>query len=318
MRLLPIFVAAVGALCATTCAAQSCPAPAPKYQGPLFDAMAQVESRIAGWVLPGMDKAGVARMALFARLHPKRSGERDVLALKQRHPERFVLGTPKPFDQRDDLSSGFVAATISGLDSGAYRFVGELLFAHADKRHGEQTMTGERFIGPEGKNVHRLLAALKGRSVPVMTHWEVYNWSRDWAAFDALYAAFPDVTFIWPHAGFGSAAQVETVVAARPNVMVTLSKKEKNVHDLSDADLAAKLAPGMLDGCERLVPEWRRLLEAYPDRFMFATDAHKDARWLGYAAIVEQWRYILGQLPGALADNVAWRNAERVYTGSRL
>src|SRR5688500_8889882 len=126
MRLLPIFVAAIGALCATTGAAQSCPAPAPKYEGPLFDAMAQVESRMAGRVVPGMDKAGVGRMALFARLHPKRSGERDVLALKQRHPARFVLGTPKPFDQRDDLSSGFVTSTISGLDSGAYRFVGEL------------------------------------------------------------------------------------------------------------------------------------------------------------------------------------------------
>jgi len=268
---------------------------------------------MASAVLAGMDQAGVARMALFARLHPKRSGERDVLALKQRHPERFVLGTPKPFDQREDLSNGFVTSTLAGLDSGAYRFVGELLFAHADKRHGEQTMTGERFIGPEGRNVHRLLAGLKGRRLPVMTHWEVYSWSRDWPAFDALYAAFPDVTFIWPHGGFGTAQQVETVVAARSNVMVTLSKKEKDLHDLSDADRAAQLAPGILDACDRLVPEWRRLLEAYPDRFLFATDAHKDARWLNYAPIVEQWRGILGQLAAPLAENVAWRNAERLY-----
>ena len=314
MRRTPVFVVAISALWATTCAAQSCnQAPAQKYGGPLFDAMAQVESREAGAVVRRMDKAGVARMALFARLHPKRNGEQDVLSLKERTPGRFVLGTPKPFDQRQDLSDDFVERTTSGLDAGRYRFVGEILFAHADKAHGEQTATGERYVSSDGKNVQRMLAAISKRPVPVIAHWEAYNWSRDWPAFDALYGAFPAITFIWPHAGFGSAPQVETVIASRPNVMVTLSKKELSERSVSDPRLAAELAPAMVDACGVVLPEWRRLLEKHPDRFLFATDAHKDFRWARYESVVDQWRLILGQLPAPLAENVAWRNAERLY-----
>lgn len=300
-----------------TCAAVAQPSclksPSEKYRGPMFDAMAQVESRMAPRVLPGMDQAGVTTMALFARQHPKRNGEPDVLALKRRYPDRFVLGTPKRFDQHKDLDNGFVRDTVAELDAGRYRFVGEILFAHADKAHGDQTMTGERYVAPEGKNVRRLMSALEKRAAPVMTHWEVYNWSRDWPSFDALYAAFPGVTFIWPHAGFGSAGQVETVLASRPNVVVTLSKKEKDPDSVTDKNLQAELGPAIVDECGAILADWRGLLEKYPDRFLFATDAHKDQRWLKYEKVVERWRAILGQLPDPLAERIAWRNAERVY-----
>jgi len=295
------------------CAAAACPDSAAPYKGPMFDAMAQVESRMAERVVPGMERAGVGGMALFARLHPKRSGEAEALALKRRYPERFVLGTPKPFDQRGDLSDGFVGRTVQGLEGGGYRFVGELLFAHADKAHGEQTATGERYVTPEGRNVRRLLSEVRKNRAPVMLHWEVYNWERDWPAFDALYAAFPEVIFIWPHAGFGSAAQVDTVLGARPNVVATLSKKEKLELSLSDKDLQETLGEAAVDACGRLLPEWRALLEKYPARFVFATDAHKDFRWTRYEAVVENWRLILGQLPEPLAREIAWDNARRLY-----
>lgn len=73
------------------------------------------------------------------------------------------------------------------------------------------------------------------------------------------------------------------------------------------------LGPAIVDACGRLLPAWRRLMEKYPDRFMFATDAHENCRWEKYADIVDTWRLILGQLPNTLAENLAWRNAERVY-----
>ena len=90
-------------------------------------------------------------MALFARLHRKRNGEADVLSLKRRFSERAIIGTPKPFDQLGDLSGRFVQQTISYLQDRQYQFIGEILFAHADKSHGEQTTTGERYVAPDGK-----------------------------------------------------------------------------------------------------------------------------------------------------------------------
>ena len=54
---------------------------------------------------------GTARLALFARKHRKRDGESSVLFLKSRFPQRFFVGTPKPFSERGELSDRFVAQT---------------------------------------------------------------------------------------------------------------------------------------------------------------------------------------------------------------
>lgn len=291
--------------------------PGARYAGPMIDAMAQIESGMSGTVTRAMDRSGVTRMALFARLHRKRNGEADVLSLKTHFPQRFFMGTPKPFDQRGDLSGGFVEQTSAHLQDERYRFVGEILFAHADKSHGEQTAAGERYVAPDGKNVARLLAASEQRRVPVMLHWEVYDWERDWPAFHALYSRFANVTFIWPHAGFASHEQVATVLSAHDNVMVTLSKKEKVQSALFSEEKAELLGEPVVDACGKLTREWRDLFARYPERFMFATDAHKDFRWAKYTEVVEQWRLILGQLPDPLAQSLAWRNAERVYTAPR-
>ena len=77
------------------------------------------------------------------------------------------------------------------------------------------------------------------------------------------------------------------------------------------------LGGAVVDACGRLRREWRDLFARYPERFMFATDAHKGFRWERYADIVEQWRLILGQLPDPLAQALAWGNAERVYGSPR-
>jgi hypothetical protein len=287
--------------------------PAERYSGPMIDAMAQIESGTSGIVLDAMDRAGVVRMALFARLHRKRNGQAAVLSLKERFPQRFFLGTPKPFDESGELSGGFADRTASYLKDQRYRFVGEILFAHADKIHGQQTTTGERYVAPDGENVVKLLSAAEQRGVPLMMHWEVYDWARDWPAFHALYSRFPGVTFIWPHAGFASHEQVSTVLSSHGNVIITLSKKEKAPGSFSSEEKSEMLGEPVVDACGKLSREWRELFSAYPDRFMFATDAHKDFRWARYAEIVEQWRFILGQLPDPLAQSLAWQNAERVY-----
>jgi hypothetical protein len=284
-----------------------------EYTGPLFDAMAQLEARMPVRMTAALDTSGVARMALFARLHRKRNGESEVWSLKRGSQQRFVMGTPKAFDQSGDLSESFVQQTLSYLQDKRFQFVGEILFAHADKSHGAHTSDGERYIAPDGKNVLKLLAALEGRNIPVMAHWEVYAWDRDWAAFHELYSRFPSVMFIWPHAGFASADQVRTVLSSHANVIVTLSKKEKDPNGVADEEKREMLDGAIVDRCQLLLPEWRELLEKHPDRFMFATDAHKDFRWARYVEVAKQWRIILGQLPEPVAQALAWGNAERIY-----
>lgn len=116
----------------------------------------------------------------------------------------------------------------------------------------------------------KLLSALEQRRIPVMMHWEVYEWDRDWPAFHDLYARFPGVTFIWPHAGFASHEQVSTVLSSHSNVMVTLSKKERPPSSLSSEEKLEMLGEAIVDSCGKLLREWRDLFARYPDRFMFA------------------------------------------------
>jgi hypothetical protein len=99
--------------------------------------------------------------------------------------------------------------------------------------------------------------------------------------------------------------------------MVTLSKKEKSPDSVSSEEKSELLGEAIVDSCGKLLREWRDLLTKYPDRFMFATDAHKDSRWEKYEKIVEQWRFILGQLSDPVAQLLAWRNSERTYTTPR-
>jgi hypothetical protein len=129
-----------------------------------------------------------------------------------------------------------------------------------------------------------------------------------------LYRRYPDQTFIWPHAGYGGAEQLETVLARHANVVATLSKKEKaEIRSLSEAAKAEQLRKGIVDDCGLVLPEWKALLIKYRDRLLFATDAHKDFRWRDYKKIVKTWRGILAQLPPEVAADVAYHNAAPIY-----
>lgn len=287
-----------------------------RYDGPLFDAMAQIEAGMASTVLRSMNQAGVSRMAIFARDKRKRSGA-AVRDLVRTNAGMFVMGAPKSFDERRDLSGGFIREVLAGVKSRDYAFVGEILFTHGDKSHGAETADGERYVDPGEPGTRRLLDGLKGLGAPLMAHWEVYDWERDWPLFHQIYAAYPDQVFIWPHAGFASASQLRTVLAAHPNVVATLSKKEARNLALADEEKAEQLGEAIVDECGNVRAEWRALIVEYRDRLMFATDAHKDFRWRKYGVIVATWRRILAQLPPEVAADVAYANAQRFYAIAR-
>jgi hypothetical protein len=295
--------------------AQGCPPLASEpYTGPLFDAMAQMDERInATNALAVAQRLGVDRMALFPRVQPQHNGSPNVSGLAARHPDFIVPGAPKLFEMRGDLDASYVTSVLDGVARRRYAFVGEILYSHADKNGGEQTATGERYIDPLGKQTARLIAGLAGTRTPILTHWEVYDWSRDWPRFDKLYGEFPNQLFVWPHAGFGTSGQLAQVLGAHQNVWATLSKKDTDDPNMADADKSENTGDAILDFCGNVKPDWLAVLERFSDRLMFATDAHKNNRWDHYPDIIKRWRSLLAQLPAALAEAIAHGNAMRLY-----
>ena len=286
-----------------------------RYGGFIFDAMAQIDERTDfAKAIKKVREAGVSKLALFARSRKYLGqNEEEVLELRNSHKDLIILGAPKYFLLRDDLDGDYISTTLENIEKFNYLFIGEILYTHADKSHGEQTERGERYVDPLQPGTKKFFNELSGLNIPVMTHWEVYEWERDWPRFSKIYTEYRDIKFIIPHMAFGHPYQVETILSSHPNVYMTISKKEKDQRSYSDRMKASKLGHGFLDSTKILRTSWASILENFQNRLLFAKDAHKRPRWKKYRKIIRKYRKILGQLPRGVAEKIAYKNAEILY-----
>ena len=289
------------------------------YDGPIFDAMAQIDEK-SGFKesVSRVRNSGVAKIALFARSR-KHLGENEteLIKLREDNKDLIVLGAPKYWLHKSDIGQDYITRTLKNISKYNYAFVGEILYTHADKSHGRQHNSGEVYIDPLGKGNLKFVEKASKNNVPIMTHWEFYKWKRDWEKFSKLYAEHPSTQFIIPHMGFGSVDQVDKILTRHPNVYMTISKKEKKGTSLSDAQKSSSLdEDGFLENREGkllLKDSWKKLLIKHQDKLLFATDAHKKFRWKQYSKIIEKYRDIFDQLPLGVAEKIAFTNAERIY-----
>ncbi len=118
----------------------------------------------------------------------------------------------------------------------------------------------------------------------------------DEEAIDVLFAHNPRAKIIWAHSGFTTAPEtLEKYLQRYPTLWGELSYR----HDVAENG--------------RLKGGWRRLFERYPDRFIVGSDTWVTERWDRYGEIMNGYRVWLGQLPKALAEKIAYRNAERLF-----
>lgn len=284
------------------------------YEGPLFDAMSQIDETVdRDAAIERVRKSGVTRLALFARSKKRlHQNEQEVLKLAGQNPDLIVPGAPKYFQLSGDLTKEYIKATVQGIQNHGYRFIGEILYTHADKKSGKQYPSGERYIDPSMPGTARLLDAIAPLNIPLMTHWEPYAPQRDFPRFHTLYDAWPDQIFIVPHMGFASPGQVDEFMGSHPNLYMVISKKERLMEDFSDPGKQASIGTAFLDGF-RLRPRWKEILIRYQDRLVFGTDPHMRKLWEKYHLTIESQRLVLGQLPMTVATKIAYKNAERLY-----
>lgn len=121
----------------------------------------------------------------------------------------------------------------------------------------------------------------------------------DAPAVEHLFAHAPSLTIIWAHAGMSTPpAQIDRMLAAYPRLFAELSYR----------DVVA--ADGKLD------PLWRGLFLKYPDRFIYGSDTWITPRWEAVVALAQSARKWLGELPEDVAEKIAFRNAQRIFSVS--
>jgi predicted TIM-barrel fold metal-dependent hydrolase len=114
-----------------------------------------------------------------------------------------------------------------------------------------------------------------------------------------LYSLDPEVKIIWAHAGLGE----------QPGAVYKLMNDFPNLTaDTSLREFAINSGP---EG--KLNPEWERIVIDFQDRLMIGSDTWVNGQWDNYQSIMASNRAWLSKLPRAVAEKIAYKNAEALF-----
>lgn len=193
---------------------------------------------------------------------------------------------------------GVVTKAREGLESGRFFGIGEVHFVAG--------------FGPPLDNevFQGLLDLAREFEVPLLIHTE----SSAHGYFEQVCRDNPEVRFQWAHAGARlGPEEVGALMKACPNVWTELSAR--------DPDRFGQFA----DRQGRLDPEWIRLFQRFPDRFMTGADPVwppgsatrwdvADTGWQKLGRFLAFHRRWLENLPPELARKIRLENARSFYS----
>ena len=244
---------------------------------PIFDA--HVHYSHDAWPnLPPADAVAILRKAGLARALVSSSGDEGTQRLAALAPD-LVVPSLRPYRTRGDVSTWVRDDTVVA-------FLEERLKASRYAAIGEFHVYGADADLP----VPRRLVALASQ------HKLVLHAHSDVDAIERLFRQDPQARILWAHSGFD-----------RPDVLREMLRKHGNLW----CDLAFRSEQG---AGGKVPAEWRALFTEFPDRFMVGTDTYVPERW-HYIVEHANWsRAWLADLPAPLAERIAWRNADALFS----
>jgi predicted TIM-barrel fold metal-dependent hydrolase len=265
------------------------PAQAADYTGPLVDAHSHVSSATAiDAYVEAMKRHDVRRVLLLGVGGVQKNDPEWLAAAARKHPDRVLVGVPVPDPTAADAGARLEAA----LAKTKARAIGEVHLRQASRKI-DRDPTAAAFV--------RVLEIAAKQGLPVIVHDDLNDKAA--AALGEALAAQPRTTIVLAHAGEASPARLAPLLARHPNLVVDLS----GMHFQRTPALATETGP--------LDPAWKALIEKMPDRFVMGIDVW--APKLFEPAMLDRlmrWtRRVLGELSPAVAEQVAFRNAVRLY-----
>lgn len=151
-------------------------------------------------------------------------------------------------------------------------------------------------------HIHQLDTAdtdlLKQVAVLAREHGVPIHLHSDAEPVSYFYGLDPGLTIIWAHVGMiEDPPKIREMMARHARLYADTSYRE---HDILSEE-------GAID------PAWRALFEDYPDRFMIGSDTWSNSQWARYEDLIDTNRRWLAQLPRDVAEQIAYRNAERLF-----
>jgi hypothetical protein len=244
---------------------------------PIFDA--HVHYSHDAWAnLPPADAIAILRKAGLRRALVSSSGDEGTQRLVEAAPA-LVIPSLRPYRTRSDLSTWVRDETVTA-------FLEERLRKSRYAAIGEFHLYGADADLPVPK---RLIALAREHKLVLHAH-------SDADAIERIFRHDPDARVLWAHSGFD-----------RPEAVRDMLRKHKSLW----CDLAFRSEHG---GGGKVPAEWRALFGEFPERFTVGTDTFTPERW-HYIVEHAQWsRAWLADLPPPLAERIAWRNGEALFS----
>ncbi|TNF59419.1 MAG: amidohydrolase [Burkholderiales bacterium] len=262
-----------------------------------------------GLLLSGSALADAGRMPLldahshYTAVHARELGPTDIMAHLDAAGVSRVVITGAPWQLARDLHAHAPQRVIPLL--GAYA-------SDADKAtwmHDSQLPTRIAALATEGRwagigELH-LFARDAGNGVYAELvriahrHGLMLLIHGDEEVVDRAFEIAPDVRVLWAHLG---------TVPEPARVARMLERHAGRALWIDTSVRDDRIAPK-----GRLLPEWREVFEAYPDRFVVAVDAFSTGRWHRYGEVTRQIRQWVGGLSPELQERLLWRNAEDLF-----
>jgi len=259
------------------------------YAGPLIDAHSHVPNATAiDAYVEAMKRHDVRRVLLLGVGGVQKDDPAWIAAAARKYPDRILVGVLVP----DPMAADAGARLETALGRGKAHAIGEVHLRQVSRKIDRD---------PTTPAFGQVLEVAAKHALPVVVHDELTDKAAD--ALARTLAAHPRATIVLAHAGEATPARLEPLLARHANLMIDLS----GMHFQRTPALATESGP--------LDPAWKALIEKMPDRFVMGIDVW--APRLFEPAMLDRlmkWtRRILGQLSPAVAEQVAYRNAAKLY-----
>jgi len=264
-------------------------AAAADYTGPLIDAHSHVSSATAlDPYVAAMKRHNIRKVVLLGVGGLQREEVEWIEAAARKYPDLVAAGVRIP-DPTNMAAAGQLDVELARTKA---RVMGEAHIRHVARKI-ERDPSAPAFM--------QILELSAQRGVPVVIHDELTP--AAFASLEAALAAYRQAIIVLAHAGGAAPAALERLLERNANLMVDLS----GMHFQRTPSLAKEKGP--------LDPAWKTLITRKPDRFLMGIDVWGPPTF--EPAMLDRlmtWtRRVLGELPPAAAERVAWKNAAILY-----
>lgn len=263
-----------------------------------------------------MDDNGVALTWLGPN---EKLGSGESIRLNELYPDRFVPttvhGDGKLWHSSD---KGFLEKLAKDVKSGKYFAMGEF-----EARHYQSDTNNRNVHMPVDSETMQVVFELSSETgMPFLLHHEAED--KLLPELERMLVKYPKAKVIWCHVG-RNRNPVTWKQFTKADGVRDLIKKYPNLYfDLVQSRPGSKYhGTGYIEGImyeisnwgTALDPEWKKLFEEFPDRFVIGSDINT-GRFDNYDRVMDTFRFIvLKDLSKAAAEKIAFKNAWKLMTG---